>query len=56
MRDRSSSSSRLDALLSALTHSPQTGRSRTRLIAIGTPEDVLQQIHRLHRCGLEVPQ
>jgi hypothetical protein len=55
-RDRASNDSRLNTLLSALSHSPQTGRSRIRLIAIGTPEDLIQLIHRLHRCGLEVPQ
>jgi hypothetical protein len=53
---RPSDDSRLNTLLSALSHSPQTGRSRIRLIAIGTPEDLIQLIHRLHRCGLEVPQ
>jgi hypothetical protein len=53
---RSSHDSRLNTLLSALSHSPQTGQSRIRLIAIGTPDDLIQLIHRLHRCGLEVPQ
>jgi hypothetical protein len=49
-------SSRLNTLLSALSHSPQRGKSRVQLIAIGAAEDVLQLMHRLHRCGLEVPQ
>jgi hypothetical protein len=53
---RSSDASRLNTLLSALSHSPQTGQSRIRLIAIGTSEDLIQLIHRLHRSGLEVPQ
>jgi hypothetical protein len=48
--------SRLNTLLSALSHSPQTGKSRIRLIAIGTPEDLLHLVNRLPRCGLEVPQ
>ncbi|MBD3886960.1 hypothetical protein IFO70_35630 [Phormidium tenue FACHB-886] len=56
LNDETSDRSRLDALFSALTHSPQRGRSQIRLIAIGTPEAVLQHMHRLHRCGLEVPQ
>ena len=55
-RASASDDSRLNTLLAALSHSPQTGRSRIRLIAIGTPEDLVQLIHRLHRCGLEVPQ
>jgi hypothetical protein len=48
--------SRLNTLLSALSHSPQRGKSRVQLIAIGAAEDVLQLMYRLHRCGLEVPQ
>jgi hypothetical protein len=48
--------SRWQTLLSAFYQSPQTGQSRIRLIAIGSPEDLLHLIHRLHRCGLEVPQ
>jgi hypothetical protein len=55
-RASASNDSRLNTLLSALSHSPQTGQSRVRLIAIGTSEDLIQLIHRLHRCGLEVPQ
>jgi hypothetical protein len=55
-QSRSSHDARLNTLLSALSHSPQTGQSRIRLIAIGTPDDLIQLIHRLHRCGLEVPQ
>jgi hypothetical protein len=55
-RTSASDDSRLNTLLSALSHSPQTGKSRIRLIAIGAPEDLVQLIHRLHRCGLEVPQ
>jgi hypothetical protein len=35
---------------------PEKGRSRIRIILIGTIEDVTQQIHRFRRCGLEVPQ
>ena len=46
----------LNTLLSVLAHSPLRGKSRVQLIAIGTAEDVLQLMHRLHRCGLEVPQ
>jgi hypothetical protein len=56
LRQRSSDDSRLNILLSTLSHSPQTGQSRIRLIAIGTAEDLVQLIHRLHRSGLEVPQ
>jgi hypothetical protein len=48
--------SRLNTLLSALSHSPLRGKSRVQIIAIGAAEDVLQLMHRLHRCGLEVPQ
>ena len=48
--------SRLDTLMAALSHSPLRGKSRVQLIAIGAAEDVLQLMHRLHRCGLEVPQ
>ncbi len=47
--------SRLNTLLSAFSQSPLRGKSRVQIIAIGTPEDVLQLMHRLHRCGLEVP-
>ncbi|MBD3881465.1 hypothetical protein IFO70_06840 [Phormidium tenue FACHB-886] len=36
MDDRLSADSRLDALLSAITGSPQIGKSRIRLITIGT--------------------
>ena len=49
-------SSPLDTLLSVLAHSPLRGKSRVQLIAIGAAGDVLQLMHRLHRCGLEVPQ
>ena len=48
--------SRLNTLLSAFSQSPLRGKSRVQIIAIGAPEDVLQLMHRLHRCGLEVPQ
>jgi hypothetical protein len=48
--------SRLNTLLPALAHSPQRGKSRVQIIAIGAAEDVLQLMYRLHRCGLEVPQ
>ena len=48
--------SRLDTLMAALSHSPLRGKSRVQLIAIGAAEDVLQLMHRLHRCGLEGPQ
>jgi hypothetical protein len=47
--------SRLNTLLSAFSQSPLRGKSRVQIIAIGAPEDVLQLMHRLHRCGLEVP-
>ncbi len=45
----------LSTLLSAFSQSPLRGKSRVQLIAIGTAEDVLQLIYRLHRCGIEVP-
>jgi hypothetical protein len=47
--------SRLNTLLSAFSQSPLRGKSRVQIIAIGAPEDVLQLMHRLHRCGLEIP-
>ena len=42
--------------MAALSRSPQRGKSRVQIIAIGAAEDVLQLMNRLHRCGLEVPQ
>jgi hypothetical protein len=54
--DRISDSSRLNTFLNAIYNSPQSGRSRIRIILIGTIEDVTQQIHRFRRSGLEVPQ
>jgi hypothetical protein len=53
--DQSDDASRLNTLLSAFSQSPLRGKSRVQIIAIGLPEDVLQLMHRLHRCGLEVP-
>ena len=53
--DQSSDNSRLNTLLAAFSQSPLRGKSRVQLIAIGAPEDVLQLMHRLHRCGLEIP-
>jgi hypothetical protein len=53
--DQSGDPSRLNTLLSALSQSPLRGKSRVQIIAIGASEDVLQLMHRLHRCGLEVP-
>jgi hypothetical protein len=54
--DRISDQSRLHTLLNAIYNSPQNGRSRIRIILIGTIEDVTQQIHRFRHCGLEIPQ
>ena len=53
--DQSGDNSQLNILLSVFSQSPLRGKSRVQLIAIGAPEDVLQLMHRLHRCGLEVP-
>ena len=53
--DQSSDHSRLNTLLSAFSQSPLRGKSRVQIIAIGAPEDVLQLMYRLHRCGLEIP-
>ena len=53
--DQSDNAARLNTLLTAFSQSPLRGKSRVQIIAIGTPEDVLQLMHRLHRCGLEVP-
>ncbi len=53
--DQSGDNSQLNTLLSAFSQSPLRGKSRVQIIAIGAPEDVLQLMHRLHRCGLEVP-
>ena len=53
--DQSGDNSRLNILLSAFSKSPLRGKSRVQIIAIGAPEDVLQLMHRLHRCGLEIP-
>ena len=53
--DQSSDNSRLNTLLSAFSQSPLRGKSRVQIIAIGAPEDVLQLMYRLHRCGLEIP-
>jgi hypothetical protein len=53
--DQNGENSRLNTLLSAFSRSPLRGKSRVQIIAIGAPEDVLQLMHRLHRCGLEVP-
>jgi hypothetical protein len=53
--DQSGENSQLHTLLSMFSRSSLRGKSRVQLIAIGTPEDVLQLMHRLHRCGLEVP-
>ena len=53
--DQSGDNSRLNILLSAFSQSPLRGKSRVQLIAIGAPEDVLQLMYRLHRCGLEIP-
>jgi hypothetical protein len=54
--DQSDDATRLNTLLSAFSQSPLRGKSRVQIIAIGAPEDVLQLMYRLHRCGLEVPQ
>jgi hypothetical protein len=53
--DQSADALRLNIILSAFSQSSLRGKSRVQLIAIGTPEDVLQLMHRLHRCGIEVP-
>jgi hypothetical protein len=45
----------LHTLLSVFSKSPLRGKSRVQLIAIGTAEDVLQLMYRLHRAGLEIP-
>jgi hypothetical protein len=50
------SDDRLRDLLSALNlPALPTGGSRVRLIAIGDRASVTELIHRLHRCGVEVP-
>ena len=53
--DQKNDNSRLHTFLSAFSQSPLRGKSRVQIIAIGAPEDVLQLMYRLHRCGLEVP-
>ncbi len=53
--DQRGDNSQLDTLLSVFSQSPLRGKSRVQLIAIGTAEDVLQLMYRLHRCGIEVP-
>jgi hypothetical protein len=52
--DQSGENPQLQTLLSVFSRSSLRGKSRVQLIAIGTPEDVLQLLYRLHRCGLEV--
>jgi hypothetical protein len=52
---QSGDNSQLNTLLSVFSQSPLRGKSRVQLIAIGAPEDVLQLMYRLHRCGLEIP-
>jgi hypothetical protein len=54
--DHPSDQSRLNTFLNAIYNSPQSGRSRIRIILIGSIEDVTQQIHRFRHAGLEVPQ
>ena len=53
--DQSGENPQLHTLLTAFSQSPLRGKSRVQIIAIGSPEDVLQLMYRLHRCGLEVP-
>ncbi len=53
--DQSGDNSQLNTLLSVFSQSPLRGKSRVQLIAIGTAEDVLQIMYRLHRAGIEVP-
>jgi hypothetical protein len=53
--DQSGEKLQLHTLLSVFSRSSLRGKSRVQLIAIGLPEDVLQLMYRLHRCGLEVP-
>jgi hypothetical protein len=44
-----------NTLLSVFSQSPLRGKSRVQIIAIGSPDDVLQFMYRLHPCGIEVP-
>jgi hypothetical protein len=53
--DQSGNALQLHTLLSLFSQSSLRGKSRVQLIAIGAPEDVLQLMYRLHRCGIEIP-
>jgi hypothetical protein len=53
--DQSGANPQWQTLLSVFSQSSLRGKSRVQIIAIGAPEDVLQLMYRLHRCGLEVP-
>jgi hypothetical protein len=53
--DQSSNALQLNTLLTTFSQSPLRGKSRVQIIAIGSPEDVLQFMYRIHPCGIEIP-
>ena len=53
--DQGSNALRLNTLLTTFSQSPLRGKSRVQIIAIGSPEDVLQFMYRLHPVGIEIP-
>ena len=53
--NQSGNALQLNTLLTLFSQSPLRGKSRVQLIAIGSPEDVLQIMYRIHPCSIEVP-